>query len=55
MIHSTSPTVLERVQAFLPAIATSNEALSRQNPEDINIENIPEDEERYIEMNLGLG
>ncbi|KAF8558706.1 hypothetical protein OG21DRAFT_1493574 [Imleria badia] len=42
--------LLARVQAFLPAISASNEALSQQNPEDVDIENVPEDEERYIEM-----
>ena len=42
--------MLARIEAFLPAISASNEALSRQNPEDVDIENVPEDEERYIEM-----
>ena len=50
MIHSTSSTVLARVQAFLPAISASNEALSQAKPEDIDIENVPEGEEQYIEM-----
>lgn len=47
--------LLSRVQAFLPTIHASNEALAQQNPEDLDIENIGEDEEHYIEMNLGLG
>ncbi|KIK98215.1 hypothetical protein PAXRUDRAFT_134694 [Paxillus rubicundulus Ve08.2h10] len=47
--------LLARVQAFLPAIEASNEALTRSNPEDIDIENVAEHEGHYIEMNLGLG
>ncbi|KAI6024453.1 hypothetical protein EDC04DRAFT_3066703, partial [Pisolithus marmoratus] len=47
--------LLSRVQAFLPAIHASNEALAQQNPENLDIENIGEGEEQYIEMNLGLG
>ncbi|KAH0840186.1 hypothetical protein J3R83DRAFT_1181 [Lanmaoa asiatica] len=47
--------LLARIKAFLPAISASNETLSRERPEDINIENVREDEEEYIEMNLGLG
>ncbi|KAI6152304.1 hypothetical protein BKA82DRAFT_4109699 [Pisolithus tinctorius] len=47
--------LLSRVQAFLPALRESNEALAQQNPEDLDIENIGKDEEQYIEMNLGLG
>ncbi|KAI6003594.1 hypothetical protein EDD15DRAFT_2359900 [Pisolithus albus] len=42
--------LLSRVQAFLPAIHASNEALAQQNPENLDIENIGEDEEHYIEM-----
>ncbi|KAG9317719.1 hypothetical protein JVU11DRAFT_1935 [Chiua virens] len=47
--------LLTRIQSFLAAIATSNEVLSQENPEDIDIENVPENVEQYIEMNLGLG
>ncbi|KIJ20468.1 hypothetical protein PAXINDRAFT_166519 [Paxillus involutus ATCC 200175] len=47
--------LLARVQAFLPTIEASNEALAQKNPEDIDIENVAEHEEQYIEMNLGLG
>ncbi|KAG8218912.1 hypothetical protein J3R82DRAFT_4595 [Butyriboletus roseoflavus] len=47
--------LLARIKAFLPAISASNEALSQQKPEDVDIENVAEDEEQYIEMNLGLG
>ncbi|KAF9238843.1 hypothetical protein BU15DRAFT_75064 [Melanogaster broomeanus] len=47
--------LLARVQAFLPAIQASNAALAGENPEDVDIENLREDEEQYIEMNLGLG
>ena len=44
------PTVLARIKAFLPAISASNESLSQQKPEDIDMENVAEDEEQYIEM-----
>ncbi|KAK7686524.1 hypothetical protein QCA50_010123 [Cerrena zonata] len=49
--------LLSRVQAFLPELAASNAELSRkakENPHSIDIENV-DDENRYIEMNLGLG
>ncbi|EMD32447.1 hypothetical protein CERSUDRAFT_126841 [Gelatoporia subvermispora B] len=49
--------LLERVQAFLPQLAASNAELSRrvqEDPESVDIENVEEDEQ-YIEMNLGLG
>ncbi|OSC98851.1 hypothetical protein PYCCODRAFT_1454133 [Trametes coccinea BRFM310] len=49
--------LLQRVQAFLPELAASNADLirrARENPESVDIENVG-DEERYIEMNLGLG
>ncbi|KIJ94530.1 hypothetical protein K443DRAFT_35520, partial [Laccaria amethystina LaAM-08-1] len=50
--------LLSRVQAFLPQIADSNNALSQRAQEDpgsVDIEHIEEGAERYIEMNLGLG
>ncbi|KAI0828534.1 hypothetical protein BC628DRAFT_1487827 [Trametes gibbosa] len=50
--------LLSRVQAFLPELAASNADLiqrARENPESVNIENIGEDQGRYIEMKLGLG
>ncbi|KAI0354059.1 hypothetical protein OH77DRAFT_1426470 [Trametes cingulata] len=50
--------LLSRVQAFLPELAASNAELvrrARENPESVDIENVGEDEEQYIEMNLGLG
>ncbi|TFY78901.1 hypothetical protein EWM64_g5115 [Hericium alpestre] len=47
--------LLERVQAFLPEMEASNAQLLRQDPEAVDIENLGEDEEQYIEMNLGLG
>ncbi|KAL4076254.1 hypothetical protein V8B97DRAFT_40395 [Scleroderma yunnanense] len=58
--HKTHPVeppteLLARVQAFLPAIHASNEALVQKNQDEVNVENVEEDEEQYIEMNLGLG
>ncbi|CDO76405.1 hypothetical protein BN946_scf184937.g19 [Trametes cinnabarina] len=50
--------LLKRAQAFLPELAASNADLirrARENPESVDIENVGEDAERYIEMNLGLG
>ncbi|KAI0655026.1 hypothetical protein C8Q70DRAFT_924703 [Cubamyces menziesii] len=59
-IHPVAPPMelLSRVQAFLPELAASNAELlrrARENPESVDIENIDEDQEQYIEMNLGLG
>ncbi|KAH9855487.1 hypothetical protein C2E23DRAFT_866640 [Lenzites betulinus] len=54
----TPSELLSRVQAFLPELAASNADLiqrARENPESVNIENIGADQERYIEMKLGLG
>ncbi|KAI0328753.1 hypothetical protein GY45DRAFT_1325897 [Cubamyces sp. BRFM 1775] len=58
--HPIAPPMelLSRVQAFLPELAASNADLlrrARENPESVDIENIDEDQEQYIEMNLGLG
>ncbi|KAA1479442.1 hypothetical protein DENSPDRAFT_750275, partial [Dentipellis sp. KUC8613] len=47
--------LLARVQAFLPAFEASNAELAQKDPQSLDIENIGEDEEQYIEMNLGLG
>jgi len=52
-----SSDLLSRVQAFLPQLEASNKALLRraqEDPSSVDIENV-EDEENYIEMNLGLG
>ncbi|KIJ69886.1 hypothetical protein HYDPIDRAFT_104540 [Hydnomerulius pinastri MD-312] len=56
-LHRIDPPseLLSRIEAFLPAIQASNEALAQENPENLDIENVGEDEEQYIEMNLGLG
>ncbi|KAH9896506.1 hypothetical protein C8Q73DRAFT_780236 [Cubamyces lactineus] len=59
-IHPIAPPMelLSRVQAFLPELAASNAELlrrARENPESVDIENIDEDQDQYIEMNLGLG
>lgn len=54
--HPVAPTeLLARVQAFLPAIHASNEALAQKSRDEVNVENVEDDEELYIEMNLGLG
>jgi hypothetical protein len=42
--------VLDRVRSFLPQLADSNAALSLQSQDDIDIENIGDDQEQYIEM-----
>jgi len=47
--------LLDRVRSFLPQLADSNAALSRQSQDDIDIENVGDDQEQYIELNLGLG
>jgi len=50
--------LLSRVQAFLPQLEASNRALLRraqEDPSSVDIENVEECEEHYIEMNLGLG
>ncbi|KXN86805.1 hypothetical protein AN958_09601 [Leucoagaricus sp. SymC.cos] len=50
--------LLSRVQAFLPQIQASNEALNQRmqdDPTGVNIEHISEDMTQYIQMDLGLG
>ncbi|KAI9274316.1 hypothetical protein BDA99DRAFT_234746 [Phascolomyces articulosus] len=47
--------ILSRVQSFLPQMQTANEQLKQQDPSKLDIENVQEDEDQYIEMNLGLG
>ncbi|KAG2115844.1 uncharacterized protein F5147DRAFT_382424 [Suillus discolor] len=50
--------LLARIQDFLPRLKEENDSLSqriRDNPSSVDIENIEEDAEQYIEMNLGLG
>ncbi|TFK95743.1 hypothetical protein BDV98DRAFT_577239 [Pterulicium gracile] len=46
--------LLDRIQNFLPQMQAANEALGEAKAEDLNIENL-QDEESFIEMNLGLG
>jgi len=55
--HPIDPSseLLERVRNFLPQLADSNAALAQQAPDAIDIENVGEDQEHYVEMNLGLG
>ncbi|KAI9301456.1 hypothetical protein BJ944DRAFT_4353 [Cunninghamella echinulata] len=47
--------ILSRVQAFLPQIQQANQQLNTMDPKDLDIENVQEDKDQYIEMNLGLG
>jgi len=47
--------LLARVQAFLPRMEASNAILSQADPKSIDIEHVPETDDQYIEMNLGLG
>ncbi|KAI9012604.1 hypothetical protein CLU79DRAFT_890664 [Phycomyces nitens] len=46
--------ILSRLQAFLPQLEAANASLQNMKPEDLDIEQVEEDEQ-YIEMNLGLG
>ncbi|KAJ3574447.1 hypothetical protein NP233_g1763 [Leucocoprinus birnbaumii] len=53
-----SSDLLSRVQAFLPQIQASNDALNQrmqEDPDSVNIEHISENMDQYIQMNLGLG
>ncbi|KAJ3799441.1 hypothetical protein GGU11DRAFT_777074 [Lentinula aff. detonsa] len=50
--------LLSRVQAFLPQIEASNTILTQRaetDPQSVDMEQLEDDSERYIEMNLGLG
>ncbi|KAJ1724229.1 hypothetical protein LPJ53_001504 [Coemansia erecta] len=50
--------LLSRLQAFLPQIAEANKKLeveAAEDPSKLDIENVNEDDEQYIEMDLGLG
>ncbi|KAK9727652.1 hypothetical protein K7432_001682 [Basidiobolus ranarum] len=54
---SPPSSLLSRLQDFLPQIAEANQKLQtqiEQDPSSVDIENV-DDEEGYIEMNLGLG
>ncbi|KAI9486698.1 MAG: hypothetical protein EXX96DRAFT_534924 [Benjaminiella poitrasii] len=61
MLNKTTPTpigqndILSRVQAFLPQLKAANEELEKLDPSKRDIENVDEEDEQYIEMNLGLG
>ncbi|KAJ3183181.1 hypothetical protein HDU85_002207 [Gaertneriomyces sp. JEL0708] len=46
--------LFSRLQAFLPQIASANSQLQSQSVDERDIENVDE-EEQYIEMNLGVG
>ena len=47
--------VLERAAAFLPQLATANQKLSSLPADAVNIETLTGNEQRVIEMKLGLG
>ncbi|KAJ2029687.1 hypothetical protein IWW57_001552 [Coemansia sp. S610] len=50
--------LLSRLHSFLPQIAIANKQLQAdiaEDPHKLDIENVGEDEEQYIEMDLGLG
>ncbi|KAL7417515.1 hypothetical protein BDY24DRAFT_411492 [Mrakia frigida] len=47
--------LLSRLQSFLPLMASANEALATADLEELDIENVGEGEEQYVEMDLGLG
>ncbi|KAI8140295.1 hypothetical protein BJV82DRAFT_224505 [Fennellomyces sp. T-0311] len=49
-----SSDILSRVQSFLPQLQSANEQLKGQDPSKLDIENVDE-QDQYIEMNLGLG
>lgn len=42
--------VLSRVQAFLPQLKSANEQLKAVDPKKLDIENVDEESEQYIEM-----
>ena len=44
--------MLSRVQAFLPQIEASNAILAQADPMLVDIENVAETDDRYIEMVL---
>ncbi|KAH8549099.1 hypothetical protein BGW37DRAFT_503560 [Umbelopsis sp. PMI_123] len=49
--------LMARLQTFLPELESANRQLDQQisvDPREVDIENVDEDEQ-YIEMNLGLG
>ncbi|KAJ2424507.1 hypothetical protein GGF41_002759 [Coemansia sp. RSA 2531] len=50
--------LLSRLHSFLPQIAIANKQLEvdiAEDPHKLDIENVDENEEQYIEMDLGLG
>ncbi|KAF5375701.1 hypothetical protein D9615_009365 [Tricholomella constricta] len=57
--HFVPPSdLLSRVQAFLPELEASNAVLQQRlqdDPRSVDIENVEDGAEQYIEMNLGLG
>ncbi|KAI0066735.1 hypothetical protein BV25DRAFT_1912773 [Artomyces pyxidatus] len=49
------PPTEPRLQAFLPELEASNAQLLQRDPSSIDIEHIEDDDEQYIQMDLGLG
>lgn len=48
--------LLSRLNAFLPQLSAANALLTcEETVKSLNIENVGENEDKYIEMNLGLG
>ncbi|KAJ2742459.1 hypothetical protein GGI20_004474 [Coemansia sp. BCRC 34301] len=50
--------LLSRLHSFLPQIAEANKRLEvdiAEDPRKLDIENVDENDEQYIEMDLGLG
>ncbi|GJE89552.1 hypothetical protein PsYK624_056550 [Phanerochaete sordida] len=50
--------LLSRVQAFLPQFAASTDEIARraqEDPDSVDIEKLMGEEDKYIQMNLGLG
>ncbi|XP_052828067.1 NOP protein chaperone 1-like isoform X2 [Octopus bimaculoides] len=54
-IHAVGKSsVLESVQKFIPEIAKANARLSQENLPNLNMENISENDDKVIEMSLGM-
>lgn len=48
--RSLPPSVLSRLQNFLPLMASANELLAAQDADELDIENVGDEEEQYVEM-----
>ena len=49
-LSANNPKVLARVRAFLPQMEASNAVLSQAEPKSVDIENVTEADQQYIEM-----